>query len=240
MLLLLPSSYACSLLSSAGPSSFSASGSRRSALQMRALPPDVVAAYEQRFGVLGEPPPALPKGQVVPIVQEREVVTLWQALVRAYGSQELALQAVQANPAVVNPLYTTGPELVRTSKQALIDVMGSEAAAIEVMLLNPAVLQCGDGLRLQPAGQIRSFASFRAAVDRVPPAVSRGLLVGFVGVGSLNFVFVRSDDPVVQQLAATVKPVLGAVCASLFLAAIFLATTAGETASESTRRRNES
>ena len=62
-------------------------------------------------------------------------------------------------------------------------------------------------LRLQPAGQIRSFASFRAAVDRVPPAVSRGLLVGFVGVGSLNFVFVRSDDPVVQQLAATVKPV---------------------------------
>ena len=53
-----------------------ASGSRRSALQMRALPPDVVAAYEQRFGMLGEPPPALPKGQVVPIVQEREVVTL--------------------------------------------------------------------------------------------------------------------------------------------------------------------
>ena len=39
-----------------------------------------------------------------------------------------------------------------------------------------------------------------------------------------------------QQLAATVKPVLGAVCASLFLAAISLAATAGDTASESTRR----
>jgi len=43
----------------------------------------------------------------------------------------------------------------------------------------------------------------------------------------------------VQQLAATVKPVLGAVCASLFLAAISLAATAGDTASESTRRRKE-
>ena len=68
-----------------------------------------------------------------------------------------------------------------------------------------------------------------------------------------------------QQLAATVKPVLGAVCASLFLAptltehqgltltlnlpltrcaslflgAISLSATAGDTASESTRRRKE-
>jgi hypothetical protein len=69
--------------------------------------------------------------------------------------------------------------------------------------------------------------------------VSRAVLVFFVGVGSLNFVFVRSDDPVVQQLAATVKPVLGAVCASLFLAAIFLSATAGDTANESTRRRKD-
>ena len=67
--------------------------------------------------------------------------------------------------------------------------------------------------------------------------MSRAVLVFFVGIGSLNFVFVRSDDPAVQQLAATVKPVLGAVCASLFLAAVSLSATAGDTASESTRRR---
>jgi len=196
------------------------SSSRRPALlMMKALPPEVVAAYERRFGELGAAPAALPKGQVVPVVSERDVVTLWQTLVRAYGGQDLALRAVVANPSVVNPLYTKTPELVRASKQALVEVMGSEAAAIEVMLLNPAVLQCGDGLRLQPAGQIRSFAGFRAVVDRVPPSVSRAVLVFFVGIGSLNFVFVRSDDPAVQQLAATVKPVLGAVCVSLFLAA---------------------
>ena len=166
-ILLLPSSYlrSASLL---GP----ASSSRRLALpMMKALPPEVVAAYERRFGELGAAPAALPKGQVVPVVTEREVVTLWQTLVRAFGSQDLALRAVVANPSVVNPLYTKTPELVRASKQALVEVMGSEAEAIEVMLLNPSVLQCGDGLRLQPAGQIRSFAGFRAVVDRVPPSV---------------------------------------------------------------------
>ena len=45
------------------------SSSRRPALPvMKALPPEVVAAYEQRFGELGAAPAALPKGQVVPIV----------------------------------------------------------------------------------------------------------------------------------------------------------------------------
>ena len=45
------------------------SSSRRPVLPvMKALPPEVVAAYEQRFGVLGAAPAALPKGQVVPIV----------------------------------------------------------------------------------------------------------------------------------------------------------------------------
>ena len=43
------------------------SSSRRPVLPvMKALPPEVVAAYEQRFGVLGAAPAALPKGQVVP------------------------------------------------------------------------------------------------------------------------------------------------------------------------------
>jgi hypothetical protein len=177
-ILLLPSSYLSSaalLGPSVGRRCFSSS--RRPALPlMKALPPEVVAAYEQRFGELGAAPAALPKSQVVPVVSERDVVTLWQTLVRAYGGQDLALRAVVANPSVVNPLYTKSPELVRASKQALVEVMGSEAAAIEVMLLNPAVLQCGDGLRLQPAGQIRSFAGFRAVVDRVPPSVSRAVL----------------------------------------------------------------
>ena len=64
------------------------------------------------------------------------------------------LQAVQQNPTILNPAYTSPPGLVSRSKAALVEVLGEEGA-LEVMLLNPAVLQCGETLREQPAGQIR-------------------------------------------------------------------------------------
>ena len=36
-----------------------------------------------------------------------DVAALWSALVAAYGSETLALQACRQNPQVVNPLYTS-------------------------------------------------------------------------------------------------------------------------------------
>ena len=77
-----------------------------------------------------------------------------QVLKAAYGSEALALQAVQQNPTILNPAYTSPPGLVGRSKAALVEVLGEEGA-LEVMLQNPAVLQCGESLREQPAGQIR-------------------------------------------------------------------------------------
>ena len=77
-----------------------------------------------------------------------------QVLKAAYGSEARALQAVQQNPTILNPAYTSPPGLVSRSKAALVEVLGEEGA-LEVMLQNPAVLQCGESLREQPAGQIR-------------------------------------------------------------------------------------
>ena len=197
------------------------------------LPPAVLAAYESRFRPLNEPPPARRFGKdVAPkAVTERDVESLYKTLVRAFGGrQDLALQAVEANPTIIHPLYTAPPGIIGASKKALVDVMGSEAAAIEVMLLNPAILQCGDSVRLQPADQVKSFASIRASLDKVPPSVSRGLVYAVGAAVSLQFVLVRSDDPTVQQLYETTKPLLGAAGASIFIAAVVLASVADNTA----------
>ena len=147
-----------------------------------------------------------------------------------------ALQAVRSNPTVIHPLYTKPPELIAASKRALVDVMGSEEEALAVLLQNPAVLQCGDSLRLQPASQIKSFAAVRAAADRVPAAASRGVVIVLAAVFAANFAIVRSDDPGVAQLAAFVKPVLGAAGATLFLGATYLSAVAESTASAGKRK----
>lgn len=204
------------------------------------LPPAVLAAYERRFRPLDAPPPSRRFGKdVAPkAVTERDVESLYKTLVRAFGGkQDLALQAVEANPTIVHPLYTTPPEIIGVSKKALVEVMGSEAAAIEVMLLNPAILQCGESVRLQPAEQVKSFASIRASLDRVPPSVSRALVYAVGAALSLQFVLVRSDDPTVQQVSATMKPLLGAAGASIFIAAVVLAAVAEATATGAKARR---
>ena len=145
---------------------------RAPVLLLRGLPPDVKEAYEARFKPLGAPPV---KG--VPSVSEIQVLVLWKSLVRAFdGKSQLALQAVRSNPSVVHPLYTRSPELIMASRAALRAVIDSEDEVLEVMLQNPSILQCGDGIRLQEAGQIKAFAAFRGAVDRVPSALSRGTL----------------------------------------------------------------
>jgi len=200
---------------------------------LRRLPPDVMEAYETRFRPFGAPPV---KG--VPTVSESQVLALWKALVRAFGGKsELALQAVKANPTVVHPLYTRSPELITASRAALREVIESEAEAIEIMIQNPSILQCGDGIRLQEASQIKSFAAFRGAVDRIPPALSQGTLALFAAVLLSNFALVRSDDPALATMAATVKPVLGVVFATLFGATTALATTAESNAAAARRER---
>lgn len=201
------------------------------------LPDGVRVAYEGRFSAIGSLPASLgsrnPRAEPV---KEADIEALWKALVRAFdGDTDLALAAVGANPSVVHPLYTKRPVLITASQKALVDILGSREAAREVMLRNPAVLQCGDSLRSQPADQIRMFASFRAGVDRVPPNVSRGvLLVGFASLLS-NFVLVRSDEPGAQRLAEVIKPVLGAAGATLFLSAAGFAAMAEAGASTAKR-----
>ena len=83
----------------------------------------------------------------------------------AYGSEASALQAVQQNPTILNPAYTSPPGVVSRSKAALVEVLG-EAGALEVMLKNPAVLQCGSALAGAQASEIKGFATLRFVGNR--------------------------------------------------------------------------
>ena len=74
----------------------------------------------------------------------------------AYGSEASALQAVQQNPTILNPAYTSPPGVVSRSKAALVEVLG-ESGALEVMLKNPAVLQCGPSLESLGAIEIAVY-----------------------------------------------------------------------------------
>lgn len=149
---------------------------------------------------------------------EKAVSELWNELVKAYGSQELALLAASKNPTVLNPLYTSPPQIVPRSKAALVGVMGSEEGALEIMELNPAILQCGAALSKQEAAEIRTFAVARAAFDKVPRAFTKVLLGTILFSIALNIVLRGSDDPTAQQLSSLLGPALGSVGGSIFAA----------------------
>jgi len=154
-----------------------------------ALPKDVQAVVDSRFK------------RKYP---EKDLDALWKVLKAAYGSEANALQAITQNPTIVNPMYTTPPSLVTKSKDALVAVLGTEEA-LEVMLKNPAVLQCGPGLRSQPAGQIKSFANVRQLADQLPdeaPVFFLGIifLFFFVAVAGKNGALPEEADGVVQSV----------------------------------------
>eukprot|EP00966_Prymnesium_polylepis_P132885 3071886-Prymnesium_polylepis.1 len=58
----------------------------------------------------------------------------------------------------------------------------SEQEALEVMGNNPSVLQCGPSLAALGPAEIKSFASFRSLVGKVPVELRTLLLGTFVAV----------------------------------------------------------
>jgi len=154
------------------------------------------------------------------------VAPLWTQLVKAYGDEDLALRAAQQNPTVLNALYTSPPSLIASSKRALVTAMGSEADAVDVMCKNPAVLQCGASLASQPADEIRRFAAVRSLLDNVPPQASLLALGSLLTAGLLNIALKDSSSVAVQDLLGYVRPAVGAVGASIFLATVLNAARA--------------
>ena len=167
------------------------SATRSNILRM-ALPRDVQVVVETRF-----------KKQY----PSKDVEALWRELKAAYRSEALALQAVNQNPTILNPGYTAPPSVVGRSASALVKVLGKDEA-LEVMLKNPAVLQCGASLSKQPPDQIKSFASFRQAVDLLPdegPTYFLGLfgLLLAVAVAGKNGALPEAADGLVQGVGRT-------------------------------------
>lgn len=146
----------------------------------------------------------------------KDVELLWGALLKCYGSPDLALQAARNNPQILNPSYSFCNTML-ASKQSLVGLM-SEAEALEVMRLNPAVLQCGPSLSLLGAGEIKSFAKLRSVGNALVPAEARGAVVGsFLALVIFVIATQGSDDPQVLATAALLKPAFGLVLGSSFL-----------------------
>ena len=59
--------------------------------------------------------------------------------------------------------------------------MMSEAEALEVMAGNPAVLQCGPGLEVLGANEVKIFATLRSLGARIPPGAQQAVVFALVG-----------------------------------------------------------
>ena len=145
---------------------------------------------------------------------QKDLEQLWGALVKVYGTPERAVEAIEANPQILNPSYSFCNTILE-SKKVLRSVM-DEQEALEVMRLNPAVLQCGPSLEVLGAGEIRSIAMFRSMGNKVLPPPVRTAAVGIL-IASIAVAVVgsQSDDPHAAQLATTIKPILGGGLASV-------------------------
>ena len=182
----------------------------------RSLPPEVVEIYDG-FYEASERERAKGAPAKPPISQ---VAPLWTALVKAYGTEELALKAARQNGQIINPLYTSSASLITDSKAGLVIAMGSEEDALEIMLKNPAILQCGMGIRTQPADEIRRFAIARALFDSVPPQASLAALSVTILAALANIALKDSDVASVQQTLTVLRPAVGAIGAAIFLATV--------------------
>ena len=176
------------------------------------LPPAVQTAIDARY--VSNPTTPL---------DPAEISALWRTAVECYGSEEDATRAVEQNPFLIHPLYTASPDIMRESKAALLEVLTPEEA-LDVMLQNPAVLQCGESLSRQPASEIKRFAALRSALDKVPPSVSRGSLVGVLALTALAIASKNpnaSFDPAATAAIDVARPVVGAIGAVVFAAVAY-------------------
>ena len=146
----------------------------------------------------------------------KELELLWSALLKCYGSEKLALNAVEDNPQMLNPSYSFCNTML-DSKKALLSVMSAEEA-LDVMKKNPAVLQCGPSLGMLGAGEIKGFAQARSMGNALVPARARGAAVGaLLAAVAVAIVFQGTEDPQMLAVLEVLRPVLGGVLASSFL-----------------------
>jgi hypothetical protein len=156
----------------------------RSAVVGMALPADVEAATSWETGTY----------------DQQEVEANWDAVVKAYGSQELAAEAViRLRGSIICPLYAS-PALIEASLDALKSVIGDEEAT-EILAKNPAVLTCGDGLRTADPGEIRRLATLRQVLDGIPPSVLLGSIVAASVAILAKIVLIKMgvEDPMFYQ-----------------------------------------
>jgi hypothetical protein len=168
------------------------------------IPPEVAAVQERAFRKT---------------YKQSDVELLWAALLKCYGSQDLALQAVEADPSVINPSYSFCNTML-ASKRALLTLMNEEEA-IQVMLQNPSVLQCGPSLEALGAGEIKTFAALRAAVNGIPTSVS--VSFGALFIATLALTLALQHVPEFSPLMDVTRPLLGTVLATSFLFSAFAA-----------------
>ena len=157
----------------------------------------------------------------------KELELLWAALLRCYGSPDLALAAVRSNPQIINPSYSFCNTMLE-SRRILLNVL-SEQEALDVMVANPAVLQCGPTLESLGPAEIKAFASLRAAGNALIAEEARTAVLGaFLLVFALPVVLTQNPELAADsELLGASKLLAGVVGAPVFLGAILYLLRAG-------------
>ena len=159
---------------------------------------------------------------------KKSLEILWAALVKCYGTEELAKQAVLDNPQILNPSYTFCNTML-ASKDVLFNMMSKEEA-LEVMTKNPAVLQCGPALANAQPDEVKSFATIRYVGNRLLPEAARLPVLGLVFLLlSYGVAYTNAPGGAGASAEATlglIKPVLGAFFATLFGTTLYGVATA--------------
>jgi len=143
----------------------------------------------------------------------KDLEVLWAALLKVYGSAELAEQAARDNPQILNPSYSFCNTML-ASADVLVNMMGREEA-LEVMSKNPAVLQCGPSLDTLGPDEIKGFANIRALGNRIPTSVRGAALTALI-LFALSPVAAQ-NNPALQDspLLSLSKPLVGTLFAVL-------------------------
>jgi len=163
--------------------------------------------------------PAKMPAEVVDITQKfkkeypkRDLELLWGAMLKIYGSTELAAAAAKTNPQIMNPSYTFCNTML-ASEQVLVEMMGKEDA-LDVMIKNPAVLQCGPSLDTLGPDEIKGFANIRSLGTRLFPEEARGFLLSALLLFCL-YPVLAVRVPELESSANIVKPLVGVLFAVL-------------------------
>jgi len=99
----------------------------------------------------------------------------------------------------------------------------SEEEALEVMQANPAVLQCGPSLMSLGPAEVKLFATVRGLGNKLLPPEARGAALATLGASILLVVAGSNGrlSPEITLLVDTIRPILGAVLATVFFTALY-------------------